>query len=73
MLINPIYKINSFVSNLYYIALICLFVKLFYIVYLIKRTTFFSYNIYTSKLDYLNKRRYNLFAYKVVIHLLLCL
>nr|DAZ50700.1 MAG TPA: hypothetical protein [Caudoviricetes sp.] len=66
-MIKPIYKVISFFSDSYFIFPIIFLIKIFYIVYLIKRTAFFSYNVYTPKLDYLNKQRYNLLAYKVVV------
>lgn len=69
LFIKPSNKIYIFFFYSKFVFSVIGFIKLFYIVYLIKRSAFFSYNVYTSKLDYLNKQRYNLLAYVLgVIH-----
>nr|DAY75790.1 MAG TPA: hypothetical protein [Caudoviricetes sp.] len=67
MFIKPFYKFYIFFFYSKFVLSIIGFIKFFYIFYLIEITIFFSYNVYTSKLDYLNKQRYNLLAYKVVV------
>nr|DAG28772.1 MAG TPA: hypothetical protein [Caudoviricetes sp.] len=48
MFIKPFYKVCIFFSNSNFVFPIIGFIKFFYIFYLIERTTFFSYNVYTS-------------------------